>query len=128
MLKKLAVIYVILAALESYYRLSTAIELGVFDQAKPWFVWSVNIFGLIAVWAYATQHRLVSNNVWKIVLAVFVTVRVIEIFQRDLFDSNISALENLHIGIKYLWYVLPSILCLYYWSFWKRREHVNFPR
>jgi hypothetical protein len=123
MLKKFALIYVVLATLESCYRISVAIELGAFNQAKPWFVWAINIFGLIAVWAYATKRRLVSKNVWLIVLAVFVTVRAIEIFQGGLFSSNISVQSNVLIGINYLWYVLPSILCLYYWSFSEHREH-----
>lgn len=122
MLTKLALIYVVLAGLESLYRIIIAIEAGVFSMFKLWFIWSINISGLAAVFAFSVQRRLLPAYAWLILLFSFFILRATELIQNSLFIDNVSLHINFLIALRYVWLVVPSLLALIYCAFLHRNN------
>lgn len=114
MLRKLSWAYLILAGGESVYLLYTAIGSGVFSTLMPWFVWAVNIAGLVAVYTYAARKSFLHGRLWLAVLVTYVFVRVVELYHGGLFNPEVSVTVNLFIALRYAWYVLLCMFAIAY--------------
>lgn len=123
MLRKLALLYVVIATVEYGYRIVVAIQHGVFSAVQPWIVWSLNIAGLAAVYAYARRRDFMHAYAWRALLVAYVFLRIIELMPSGLFVSGAPLESNLRIAAQYSLYVVPSIMCLAFLSFRHREEN-----
>lgn len=123
MLRKLALLYVVIATFEYGYRLVVAIQHGVFSAVQPWIALSLNIAGLTAVYAYARRRDFMHEYAWRALLVAYVALRIIELAPSGLFVSGAPLESNLGIAVQYALYVVPSVMCLAFLSFRHREEN-----
>lgn len=123
MLRKLALLYVVIATFGYGYWIVVAVQNGVFSAARPWIIWSLNIAGLIAVYAYASRRKLMHEYAWRAFLVAYVALRIIELTPNGLFVSGAPLQSNLGIAVQYAFYVVPSVMCLAFLSFGHREDN-----
>ncbi|MDW3094541.1 MAG: hypothetical protein R8G33_02585 [Gammaproteobacteria bacterium] len=126
MLKKIALIYVLIELTSKAYIIYRAINEELFYKAinenlahplMPFLSWGISIAGLVAVLGYALNKQLLNPIIWKILLIAFLLLRLIELMPNGLFVSTASLSANIYVGLRYLWLVVPSIAAMWYLGF-----------
>ena len=88
--------------------------LGVFIKVQPWISWGLNILGIVAVFAYGLRGNIFPKAFWLMVLISYISIRIYELFPYGLVPADTSLDLMLLVGLKYVYLVIPSLLCLCY--------------
>ena len=93
------------------------VEAGVFNQVRPWISWTGNILGISAVLCYGLGRTLFPKIVWILVLIFYVGIRSYELYPFGLVPMDTDLHLIVIISLRYAYFVIPSILCFYYFCF-----------
>lgn len=117
MLKKIAIVYLMIQSVYFSYKIYGALGNQLWQELMFWVGWSINILGLFAVAGFAFNRQVFQPLYWELILIVYVGLRVYELVPNGLFIYEWSLMQNTLIGAQYLWLVLPSILAMLYLAF-----------
>jgi hypothetical protein len=116
-LRKIAIIYCVLELLSMGFLFVEGVETGVFNQVRSWISWTGNILGISAVLCYGLGRTLFPKIVWILVLIFYVGIRIYELYPFGLVPVDTDLHLIVIISLRYAYFVIPSILCLYYFCF-----------
>ncbi len=117
MLRKIAIVYCVLELLSMGFLFVEGVEAGVFNQVRPWMSWAGNILGISAVLCYGLGRALFPKIVWVLVMIFYVSIRTYELYPFGLVPMDTDLYLIVIISLRYAYFVIPSILCLYYFCF-----------
>ena len=117
MLRKLAIVYCVLELLRMSFLFVEWIEFGGFNQILPWISWAGNILGITAVFSYGLGRTVFPKTVWLFILIFYVSLRSYELYPHGLIPMDTDLYLAVIISLRYAYFVVPSILCLYYFCF-----------
>jgi len=122
MLKKLAIIYVVIALINY----SSIIYGGVISEAWKnivfWLSWPFNLFGILAILGFALNRIFLSSMFWKVILVGYISLRIYELIKNGLFVETASLQQNIIIGLNYTLLVVPPLMAIWYLAYFFNSE------
>ena len=116
MLRKIAIVYLVIHSICISYSLYREIDYKAWFEPMFWINGPINLLGLLAVAGFAFKKQILMPMYWQAVLVIYIGLRIYELVPNGLFVKEWSMQHNLLIGGQYLWLVLPSILAISYLS------------
>jgi hypothetical protein len=113
-LRKIALLYCAIEIIKMSFLLVEGVEIGVFNQIKPWLFWTVNILAILAVFSYGLNRKVLPKSIWLIILIFYLAMRAYEVYPFGLVPMETNLYLSVFIYLGYLYPVVPSILCLFY--------------
>jgi len=122
MLKKLAIIYVVIALIN----FSTIIYDGVISEAWKniifWLSWSLNLLGVLAILGFSLSRTFLNPMYWKVTLVCYISLRMYELLKNGLFVETAPLQQNIMIGLNYTLLVIPSLMAIWYLAYFFNSE------
>jgi len=114
MLRIFALIYFVIEVVFTSLRLRSLLDI---NYEFEWFTalgLTINALGLIAVFAYYLNRSLLRSELWWVVLAAYIGMRVFELAQNGLVPTSAPLVTILVVSLRYAWLVLPPIAAMWY--------------
>jgi len=117
MLKKLAIIYVIIAIVNYSIILYSGLNNEMLKNLTFWVSWPINIAGVMAVLGFALNRIFISSMFWKVILAGYIGIRIYELIKNGLFLQLAPLQQNIILGLNYAFLVVPPLVAIWYLAY-----------
>lgn len=94
----------------------------VFFQPETWLRWLVNFLGFFALISYAYSVDIFTKKIWLAVLVLTVGLHTYQFTAHNLFELNTLFITKATIIINYFLLVIPSVICVAYLAFRRKRD------
>lgn len=123
----IAAIYVTIMLVNLGIWLASGVSVDPFPTPHSYVMWSLYVFSVLALLAYALGLRVLPRGVWQTVFLVYLVYRLVELMTAWVALGGASPALSLNAVSSYLWLVVPPALAMGYLGFMPAASHWRPP-